>query len=184
MTRLRRVRSWGDLRRLQGRLPESLAFFERAVALDRSNSMIAIAQCGITNLFLGRPEAALPYFKKWLRLDPQSQNVFFVYYWLGHAHLLLSQPDEAIDFLIKARSANPNVPSHLLLLAAALGLKGDIDDAKPSLAEWLKRKPDSKSIADLRTSGASFSYMSHPQYVALLETTVFAGLRRAGLPEE
>jgi adenylate cyclase len=173
----------GRLRRLQGRLPESLVELERAIALDR-NSMIAIAQCGITNLFLGRPEAALPYFEKWLRLDPQSQNVFFVYYWLGYAHLLLSQTTEAIEFSMKARSANPNIPSHHLLLAAALGLKGDIDAAKPSLAEWLKRKPEGKSIADLRTLAASFPYMSHPQFVALQETTVLAGLRRAGLPEE
>jgi hypothetical protein len=84
----------------------------------------------------------------------------------------------------KARAANPDFPYSYLLLAAAAGLKGDIDEAKTALAEFLKRKPDLGTISRLRAFEGSLSYTSEPRYVALRESTINAGLRRAGLPEE
>jgi adenylate cyclase len=171
----------GRLRRLQGRLIESQIEFEKAIALDRNNTR-AILQSGITLIFLGRPEAALPHIEKTLQLNPAYQNVFYRYYWSGYCHLLMANTDEAIDFFRKCLAAYPGNPYPQLLLAAAIGLRGDVDEAKAALAEALKLKPEFNSIAQLRAN--SPPYMSNPQFVALQEDTTFAGLRRAGVPEE
>ena len=169
----------GRLRRLQNRLVESKIELEKAIALDRNNAT-AVRQLGITLLYLGQPEAALPRLEYALQLDPQVQNVWFAYFWLGDCHLLLGQTDEAIDFLRKSRAANPRLPP--LFLAAALGLRGDIDEAKATLAEALKLKPEWNSLAQLSAKVPNWN--ASPQFVALREKTVDVGLRRAGFPEE
>jgi adenylate cyclase len=175
------VTELGRLRRLQGRLVESRIELERAIALDQ-NSVYAIVQSGITNLFLGRPEAALPYFEKWLRIDPQWQNGIFNYYWLGQTHLLLGHIEEAIELFRKGHSINPKGGGTTTLLAAALGLKGDVDEAKAILAEAFKLPPEATSFARMNVVWANWN--ASPQYVALREKTIDVGLRRAGMPEE
>jgi adenylate cyclase len=173
----------GRLRRLQGRLAESRIELERAVGLDPSNPY-AIAQLGITTLFLGQPDAALAYLEKWLRLDPHRPNLFFIHYWLGHDHLLLAQADEAVESLMRALSANPCFPSHShLLLAAALGLKADTERANVAIAEWVKCSPKAGSIAAVRLWEGAFPWAKQPEYVALREKTEYAGLR-GGMPEQ
>jgi hypothetical protein len=64
-------------------------------------------------------------------------------------------------------------------LAAALGLKGDLVEARVALAGALRLRPDINSVTRLR---ASTPY-SNPQYWELLEKTGIVGLRKAGLPE-
>ena len=68
------------------------------------------------------------------------------------------------------------------MLAAALGFKGDVDEASAVLAESLKLKPEIRSMAQLRANYPAFHH--DPQYVALRERTMEAGLRRAGLADE
>jgi TolB-like protein/class 3 adenylate cyclase len=169
----------GRLRRLQNRLAESKIELENAIALDRNNST-AILQLGITLLYLGQPEAAVPQIEHSLQLNPLAQNVFFYYFWLGDCHLLLGQPDAAIDFLMKSRAANPRFGIQIIL-AAAFGLKGDLDSAKATLAESLRLRPEWNSLARLAKLP---NWNVSPQYVALREKTIDVGLRRAGLPDE
>ena len=172
----------GRLRRLQNRLTESRIELEKAIALDR-NDAGSILQLGITLLFLGQPEAALPQLERALQLNPgASGSVFYFYYWLGQCQLLLGHADEAIDLLKKSRAANPRMWWIHLMLAAALGFKGDVDEASAVLAESLKLKPEIRSMAQLRANYPAFHH--DPQYVALRERTMEAGLRRAGLADE
>ena len=180
---IRAVTEVGRLRRLQGRLVESRIELERALSLDPNNAN-ATAYAGITNLFLGQPNAALPYLEKWLRIDPRRHNIWFIYYWLGEAHLLLGQPKEAIEYLQKSVTSGSFAYYVHLLLAAAHGLNGDIEQAKASLGEALKRKPELRSLADIRKWEASLLFTNHPDRVALREKTIYAGLRAAGMPEE
>jgi Tfp pilus assembly protein PilF len=72
----------GRLRRLQNRLIDSKIELERAIALDRNNST-AILQLGITLIFLGQPETAVPRIEYALQLNPRVQNVWFGYFWLS-----------------------------------------------------------------------------------------------------
>ena len=65
--------------------------------LDRNNTA-AILQLGVTLLYLGQPEMALPNIEKALHLNPRYQNVFYYYFWLAFCHLLMAHTDEAIEF--------------------------------------------------------------------------------------
>jgi TolB-like protein/tetratricopeptide (TPR) repeat protein len=169
--------SMGMLRRVQNRLAEARIEFERAIALDR-NDASALLQLGVVLWFLGQPEAAIPHIEKAIRLSPLGPNTHVNYYGLGVCHTLLGHVDEAIELLRKARAANPRIWYHHVTLAGALGLRGDLDEAKAAIAEAIKLKPEANSLARLRAG------VGHPQYWALWEKTLAVGLRRAGMPEE
>jgi adenylate cyclase len=171
--------SMGHLRRFQGRLAEAQIELETAIALDRNNTF-AFRSLGIAFVQMGRPEAAIPYFEKSIRLSPHDPFIAANYTGLGRSHLLLGHVDQSIDLLRKAYAANPQIGPDLWL-AAALGLRGDLDEARAALAEWLKFKPKLNSLARLR---ASLPSTVNPQFLALREKTVEVGLRRAGIPEE
>jgi len=171
----------GWLRRVQNRLIDSQIELEQAIALDR-NFGAAMLQLGWTLNELGQPETALPHIEKAILLVPRNQSMYAHYAALGQGHLLLGHTDQAVDFLRKARAANSRVYYVHLFLAAALGLRGDVDEAKAALADMLKLKPDLNSFAKLRA--ASNGHYNNPQYRALAEKTEEIGLRRAGLTEE
>jgi adenylate cyclase len=170
----------GRLRRVQNRLIESRIELEKAIALDR-NYAGAIQQLGITLLYLGQPEAALPQLEKALQLNPHHGNVVYYYFWLGQCNLLLGHMDEAIDLLRRARAANPRMWFVHMALAAALGFRGDVEEAKAALAESLKLKPEIDTMAQLRANSPGFASLP---YMALIEKTALVGLRRIDFPEE
>ena len=97
-------------------------------------------------------------------------------------HLLQSRTDEAIVWLEKARSANPGLPVVHACLASAYALKGETERAAAELAEARRLSGDDRysSIARLKAVG----YFGVPKIRALFEATYFAGLRKAGMPEE
>jgi len=170
----------GLLRRLQNRLAESRIEWERAIALDPNNA-VAYGQLGVTLIYLGDPAAAIPLEEKRLRLNPNDPNIALAYWSLGLAHLLLGHLDEAIDLLTKARAANPRIYYIHLDIAAAMALKGYLDDAHAALAEAIRLKPTINSMARQRARSA---YTNNPAYRVLAEKTVDVGLRLAGMPEE
>ena len=100
---------------------------------------------------------------------------------MGLAYLLQNKAQEAIDWLTRARAANPRVYYYLLDLAAALALANDLDGARAALAEALRLKPE---ISSIKRQHARWAYTNNPAYRALAEKTVDAGLRLAGMPEE
>jgi hypothetical protein len=97
-------------------------------------------------------------------------------------HQLQSRTDEAIIWLEKARSAAPSAPVHHSRLAAAYALGGETERAAAELAEARRLVSDDRytSIARLKAVG-NFGL---PKTRALFEATYFAGLRKAGMPEE
>jgi adenylate cyclase len=116
-----------------------------------------------------------------LRLSPRDPLVWSFYWALGACQLVLDRVDEAVDFFRKARAAHPRLWWLHLWLAVALGLKGDLDEAKAALAESLRINPSVDSLAHWR---AQFLATYSPQAWALLEKTWVVGLRRAGFPDE
>jgi hypothetical protein len=66
-------------------------------------------------------------------------------------------------------------------LASAYGLRGESERAAAELAEARRLSTGDRysSIAHLKAAG----YFGVPKVRALFETTYFAGLRRAGMPE-
>jgi len=100
----------GTLRRYQNQVNESQIELERGLALDR-NSTGAMQALGWTLIAQGRPEAAIPYFQKGIRLDPHSPFLFLFHAGLGNCQLLLGHVNEAVDALQRARAANPTARS-------------------------------------------------------------------------
>jgi hypothetical protein len=94
--------------------------------------------------------------------------------------LLQSRIDEAIGWFEKARNAAPAHPPVRALLASAYGLKGETERAAAELVEARRLGGDSYSSIARRKAGP----FGLPKIRALSEATYFAGLRKAGMPEE
>ena len=172
----------GMLRRQQNKPAEARISFEKAIALDR-NLARAHLQLGYTLMALAQPKAALPEFEEGYRLNPEYQNIQFYYSGLGAGHLHLGHIDEAIEFLRKARAGtNARLWYNALWLAAALGLKGETEEAKEMLTEFLELKPEWNSLARYRAAFAAF--YRNPDFAGIEKKTVETGLLRAGFPEE
>jgi adenylate cyclase len=170
----------GALRQLQNRLTEAQAEYETAIVLDH-NSARAFYQLGVTLMYLGQPEAALPRIEKAIQLDPHDANISALYWALGTCHLLLGHEDEAIDLLTTARAANARLWFPHLYLAGAFGIRGDLDEARAALAESIRLKPAVSSLARMRFYN---TWITNPQHWALQEQTLNVGLRRAGFPDK
>jgi hypothetical protein len=97
-------------------------------------------------------------------------------------HLLQSRIDEAILWLQKACSANSGLPVVRAYFASAYALKAETERATRELAEARRLSSNDRysSIARLKAVG----YWGVPTVRALYEATYFAGLRKAGMPEE
>jgi TolB-like protein/tetratricopeptide (TPR) repeat protein len=170
----------GVLRRTENRLADAYTESEAAVALD-PNNVWAHTNLALVLTLLGRPQAAVTYNEEAIRLNPHDPNIWIPYWQLGTCHLLLGHQDQAIDLLRKASAANPGLWFMHLYLAGALGLRGDLDEARAALTESLRLRPDINSFAQWRSV---FPQITNPGYWALAERTLNLGLRRAGFPEE
>ncbi|MGD0105277.1 MAG: tetratricopeptide repeat protein [Rhodopila sp.] len=166
----------GVLRRLQGRLDESLIELETALALA-PNYPVTMGQLGVTLAFLGQPEAAIPHIERSLLLAPHDAATPLSYSFLGICHVLLGRIEEAVIALRKSRAGNSRFFHTHLALAAALGLNGEVDEAAAALREAIQLRPGMSSLSDLRR----LPWLIHPKFIALFEGTFCVGLRRAGL---
>jgi TolB-like protein/Tfp pilus assembly protein PilF len=167
------------VRRVQSRLTDSRIENEAAIALDPNHAR-AIFQLGQTLMYLGQPQAAIPYVEKALRLSPHDSNIAAFFGVLGRCRLYLGQ-DEAIDLLRRALAANPRLYYYHLTLAGALALKGYLDEAKAGVAEAIRLNPAVNSLAAWRQHRI---WETNPAHWAFAENTLSVGWRRAGLPEE
>jgi adenylate cyclase len=171
----------GQLLRVQDRFEEAIPEYEMALATDR-NMVSALADSGRCKLYMGMMDEAIAIIEQAIRLSPRDPQTGNWYYRIGQAHLLQSRTDEAIVWFERARSASPTLPYVHSYLAAAYALKGDNDHAITELAEArrLSGKDRPSSIARMKATRLGGA----PKISALLETTYFAGLRMAGVPEE
>ena len=168
----------GLLRRLQNRLDESRIEFETAIALA-PNYAPAYWMLGTTLVLLGQPDAAIVESEKGLRLTPPGAAVPVAYTIMSQGHLLLGDMDKAVELARKACAGNPRLYFTHMLLAAALGLNDQLDEARAALAEAVKIRPDLNSLARLR----AYMTWGSPRYWVLREKTIDLGLRRAGMPD-
>jgi tetratricopeptide (TPR) repeat protein len=168
--------------RAQRRYAEAISECETVLASNPNSVAIlmALSQC---KLFTGSMDETIPLMERAIRLSPRDPLISICYLQIGLVHLLLSRTDEAILWLEKARPANPARPVIPAWLASAYALKGETERAAVELAEARRLSPDDRysSLARLR---AFLSVGVAPKIRALFEATFFAGLRKAGMPEE
>jgi len=165
----------------QNRVEEAIPEYETALASNR-NWALVIATLGWLKFMAGLLDDAIPLQEQALRLSPRDSLIGIWYQRIGTVHLLQSRIDEAVSWLEKARNANPVHPGPHAWLASAYALKGDNESAAAELAEARRLITDNRwsSIARLKAVG----YWGVPKVRALFEATYFAGLRKAGMPEE
>jgi TolB-like protein/class 3 adenylate cyclase/Flp pilus assembly protein TadD len=165
----------------QGRFEEAIPEFEMLIAGNR-NWVTALANLGQCKIFTGSMDEGIALEEQVLRLSPRDPFNGNRYFMIGMAHLMQSRTDEAIDWLQKGRNLSPRLSFPHALLASAYALKGDLDRAAAELAEARRLSRDGRfsSIARLKATG-NFGV---PKVRALAEATYFAGLRKAGVPEE
>jgi TolB-like protein len=171
----------GNVLRARGRFEEAIPEYETVIALNR-NWVTAYAHLGQCKLFAGWIEEAIPLVEQAIRLSPR---VAMIGHWnvrIGLVHLVQSRTEEAILWFEKARTAMPEHSSPHAHLASAYALKGLTERAAGELAEARRFSGDDRysSIAHLRAFHASTTSVVR----LLLETSYFAGLRKAGMPEE
>jgi tetratricopeptide (TPR) repeat protein len=171
----------GDVLRAQKRYEEAAPEYETVLAFDR-NSASALLALGHCKLMTGFIEELISLVERAIRLSPRDPQIAVMYYRIGEVHLLQSRTDEAILWLEKARSANPELQYVHAFLASAYALKGDTERAAAELAQARRLVGDDRysSIAHLKV----IENLRLPKIRALFEATFFAGLRKAGMPEE
>jgi adenylate cyclase len=176
----------GQVRRVQGRLDEAISEYETVLTFDR-NSVRALADIGRCRILIGPIAEAILAQEQAIRLSPRDPQIGFWYFRIGEAHLLQSQIDEAILWFGRARSANPAIPFFHAYLASAYALKGETARAAAELAETRRLAPEGNysTIARLRFRRSLGQHQgARPEIRALFEATFYAGLRKAGMPEE
>jgi tetratricopeptide (TPR) repeat protein len=132
-------------------------------------------------MYLGQPEAGITYIERATRLNPSHPSIASYYWALGASQLLMSHIEEAVELLQRSRAANPRPFFVHEWLAAALGLKGDLEEARTALAEMTRIKPELTSLKQIRIH---YPWGINPEHLALRVKTIDLGLRRAGLPDE
>jgi adenylate cyclase len=171
----------GLVLRARHRNEEAILEYEMAIAFY-PNWPSAYAELGLCKFFAGSIEEMIPLVEQAIRLSPRDHQIVYWYNRIGIVHLLQSRIDEAILWFEKARTADPALPIVHDFLASAYALKGETERAAAELAETRRLSSDDRysSIARLK----AVRYFGVPKVRALLETTYFAGLRKAGMPEE
>jgi tetratricopeptide (TPR) repeat protein len=167
--------------RAQGRGEEAIPEYEAALALNRNfvSALNGLAWC---KLYAGSIEEAIPLDEQAIRLSPRDSNIGSFYHLIGTVHLLQSRTDEAIVWLEKARSARPAQPVFRGRLASAYALRGETDRAAAELTEARRLSSDDRYSSNARLKVIGLG--GGPKIRTLIEATYFAGLRKAGMPEE
>ena len=171
----------GIVLRALDRCEEAIPECETALAINPNNAS-ALDNLADCKLLTGSLEDAIALAQLAIRVSRRDPRIGYFYMRIGHAHLLQSCPGEAIPWLERARGAVPAIPFVHALLASAHGLKGDIGPAAAELAKarGLAAANRWSSLAHLKAVG----YWGVRETRALHEATYFAGLRKAGMPDE
>jgi adenylate cyclase len=168
--------------RARFRYEEAILEYETVIALDR-NFADAYAYLAWCKLVTGSMDEVIALEEKAIRLSPRDPIIATWYFDLGALHLLQSRTGEAILWLERARNAHPSYSFVHRWLAAAYGLQGNSTRAAEELAETRRLSRISSSISRLNAE-PSQQWLQGPKIRPLAEATYFAGLRKAGMPEE
>ena len=148
----------------------AIAEGKRAIALD-PNDAENHAQLGNILNWAGKPEEAIGFIEKAMRLNPLYP--FNYSFYLGHAHFLLGQHEEAIALMNRALTRAGSFLPLRLHLAVLYQKLGQQEEAKAQVTEALKTFAWA-SIEDTRQRSL---------YKGALLERYLDGLRKAGMPE-
>jgi TolB-like protein/Flp pilus assembly protein TadD len=151
---------------------EAASLAERAVMLN-PNSAVAWRQGGYALVYCGRPEAALEYLQRAVRLSPRDPRAEDCWAGISLALIQLERDKEAIVAARKGVQGNPNSASAWRAFAAALALTGQMDEAQAAIRRLLAIDPACTLTAMAVRYG----------YTEAARARYFEGMRKAGLPQ-
>jgi adenylate cyclase len=172
----------GQVLRAHSQYEDAAIEYETAIAFDR-NLANAYAWFGRCKLLIASVDEVIPPTEYAIRLSPRDRNLPPWYGQIGAVHLLKAHTDEAVRWFEKARSAHAGLHYIHASLAAGYALKGETGRATVALSEARRLSDRYSSIARLKATPGT-GWLQAPKLRALAETTLFAGLRLAGMPEE
>jgi tetratricopeptide (TPR) repeat protein len=173
----------GQVLLAQKRYAEAVPNFETAISFDRY-FVSAYADLGWCKFLAGSIEKAIPLVEQAICISPRGPYISCYHSMIGVMHLAQSGTDEAILWLEKVHSANSELPQVHILLASAYGLKGETERAAAELTEARRLHGGDRYSSIARLRAFSSGYSGVPKIRTLFEATYFAGLRKAGMPDE
>ena len=177
---------------LQGRHNQAVAEARRAIAVDPNNPVGYEALAG-SLIYLGRPEDGAEAIQRAMRLDPR--HPFEYLFWLGLAQFNMDKYEQAVETLRDATEGDPGNIRALIVLAAAYGKLGRIEEARLTLeAQNLVRRTRGAQRPDsVVVRGGIDSALLGSLALEDLDSWLFhesddrdrlrEGLRAAGVPE-
>jgi len=172
-----RVWSWrSDALLAKGEWGGALEANATALKIDPYNNR-TVGDQGYLLLLTGRPEEALPVLDRAIALDPRSNSVGNSLQLQCSANLNLGRYDAAIAACERGLGLDDDWLKYVFLLGAS-AQKGDMVKVEAVKRELLKRQPDI-SIAQLKAP----RIWANPAYQQQREAHLYAGLRKAGIPE-
>ena len=149
---------------------KAIAAFEQAIALAPNSGRLF--WLGIALSSSGRPQEAIPHFKRAIRLDPLDPSLGL--YGLGVAYTRMERYEEAITVLKKVLHYRPDMLAAHVRIAACYAALGREEEAHAEAAEVLRLNP-------------KFSVKKFAKGLAIRDKAVkeryIDALRKAGLPE-
>jgi adenylate cyclase len=150
---------------------KAMAAFERALALE-PNGHGPLFWLGIALSSAGRPQEAIPHFKRAIRLNPLEPSLGF--FGLGRAYNRMERYEEAITVLKKALHYQPDFSPAHVRLAGCYAALGREEEAHAEAAEVLRLNPE-------------FSVKKFVKRLPIRDKAVkeryIDALRKAGLPD-
>jgi len=171
------------LARIGGRYDESTAAAERAIALNPS-SVLNYLGLGNDYWITGQEEKALAILDKTMRLSPHDPSLPIILYVKALALSVLGRDAEALASVNQALTLAPSSRLFMRIQAATLANLGRDAEAREAYQRYA-----ALTGGQLATLAQYKPYLEHvtaaniPIMVAWRER-VFAGLRKAGMPEQ
>ena len=148
----------------------AVVYIKKALSIQPSASHCYVIFGSILN-FMGRPNEAIPFIKKGIRLNPFPFNWYYSY--LGRAYSDSGQYDEAIKAFNKSIEINPSWLAYFGL-AIVYGHLGYEKEAKWAGSELLLHLPNFSIEKRLKIT--AYKNKDHLSFIA-------DALRKAGLPD-
>jgi len=114
---------------------KALKHAKYAVTLSPS-STVALRNLGFVLIFTGRPDEAIFYLEKYLRLEPQSDAPG----WIGRAYFVKGQYEEANEYFQAYLDDNPEAPFIRGFSAAVNAYLGNDVEAKKAYEAWVTKE--------------------------------------------
>ena len=166
-----------SLLRALGEVDKAIGSLEYALSLN-PNYFPAHAELGRIKIDAGRAHETASHIQEALQLNSPEPNIHVLYFWAGLAALHIADDQAAVQWLLKARQANPTFHLSAGLLAVAyLGI-GEEGQARASLAEYHKAAPNFSIAAWKR------SMPTRNPILAKQRERIIDAWRRLGVPED